>query len=441
MEVYHLYEGIPRFILAGIIILLYCELLDKKVDKKIFIKGITTYTILGQLNQIGIYYFYYNNLLIARDVFSMLGSLSMVFLYTYITYGRYNYLNNIFVVTMASIITDTLVYMNTNILYFIFDKFFKVDSFGIVVLTISLILLLIPYFILKKSMKNISVLDIFNTDKIKYTVVGIQIILILIIYNPILTIYFSDSYLAMVLVTILPLILTSICLIIYAVIKTKEKSLELNNTIIKQQETYIKSLESMQEDIRKYNHDYKNLLAGALLQAEEGDYEGVRLYLKDVLKEFEEKLGKQINKNTQLKKINQNEVKGLLLSKMMKMEEKNVEFHLEVLNEVEKFNMKTMDLVRCLGILLDNAIEEVEKLEEKVIKLIILKEDITTIIVKNPTKEKVNIQKIYTQSFSTKGKKRGIGLVNYKEIIEKYQNVVRETSCTENEFNQIIKIG
>ena len=221
-----------------------------------------------------------------------------------------------------------------------------------------------------------------------------------------------------------------------------DQNKKTNETIMLQQESYISSLESMQEDIRKYNHDYKNLLTGALLQAEEGDYEGVQNYLQDVLDEFELKLGKQISKNTQLKKINSNELKGLILSKISEMEDKGIEFHLEVLNEVRKINMKSTDLVRCLGILLDNAIEEVERLEEKIISLVILQEEnITTIMVKNPVTKKVNIQSIYEDNFSTKGEKRGLGLSNYREIIENYENIVRETACTEEEFNQVLKIG
>ncbi|HHX67206.1 MAG TPA: histidine kinase, partial [Gallicola sp.] len=37
--------------------------------------------------------------------------------------------------------------------------------------------------------------------------------------------------------------------------------------------------------------------------------------------------------------------------------------------------------------------------------------------------------------------KRGLGLSNYKEIVENYENIVRETISTEREFNQILKIA
>lgn len=237
-------------------------------------------------------------------------------------------------------------------------------------------------------------------------------------------------------------ILLSIVLIISAFVILSNKNKKLKESMQLQQEEYIKSLEKMQGDIRKYNHDYKNLLTGALLQAEEGDYKGVQKYLQDVLDEFELKLGKQINKNTQLMKINSNELKGIILSKTSEMEERGIELQLEVLNEVDKINMKSTDLVRCLGILLDNAIEEVEKQEEKIIKLIILQEEkLTTLMVKNPVTEKINIQSIYEEGFSTKGEKRGLGLSNYKEIIENYENIVRETISTEEEFNHVLKIG
>ena len=307
----------------------------------------------------------------------------------------------------------------------------------------NLMYFLFNIFNIEKNNKKIPILYGIDGKKIKWFII-IYLIIETINYGPLRYILSGEKYYTrnMLYMEFLYFLVVTLGIFGYGLFGFVRKNLHLNETIILQQETYIKPLESMQEDIRKYNHDYKNLLTGVLLQAEEGDYDGVRLYLKDVFDEFEEKLGKQISKNTQLKKIKSNEVKGLLLSKMSKMEEFKIEFHLEVLNEVDRINMKTTDLVRCLGILLDNAIEEVEKLEEKVIKLVILQEEkVTTIMVKNPVTEKVNIQNIYEEGFSTKGEKRGLGLSNYKEIVENYENIVRETISTEREFNQILKIA
>lgn len=66
---------------------------------------------------------------------------------------------------------------------------------------------------------------------------------------------------------------------------------------------------------------------------------------------------------------------------------------------------------------------------------------INTVELEESVTEKVNIQSIYEDNFSTKGEKRGLGLSNYREIIENYENIVRETICTEEEFNQVLKIG
>ena len=445
MEIYHIYEGIPRFLILAIVVFKYFELLDKKLDSKTFIKGVILYTIFAQIAQIGIYYFYYNNLLVARDIFSTVFTIITVFGVPYLTFGKYRFLDNLVVIVVADLLVETFASINLFVIKYIIEDLLKsqlnIISANIMYFSV-LISVMIPCFLFWKKMKNISILEIFNTKKSKITIAILEMVLVLLVNNPFLEVYFKDKKLLHMVVYIIPMLIASIYIIIYALTTFSKKNTELRNTIMQQQEAYISSLESMQEDIRKYNHDYKNLLTGALLQAEEGDYEGVQNYLQDVLDEFELKLGKQISKNTQLKKINSNALKGLLLSKILKMEDKGIEFHLEVLNEVDKINMKSTDLVRCLGILLDNAMEEVEKIEEKIISLVILQEEnITTIMVKNPVTEKINIQSIYEDNYSTKGAKRGLGLSNYREIVENYENIVRETICTEEEFNQILKIG
>ena len=398
------------------------------LNKKLILKILISITILLTVDYLG---FLIGNLNIIT-LYILLYSLFDIMVFTVTLLGTSNIMLNFSKVLFIKCI---LLVIEVISIIFLFEILKQPDS------TTSLILLsiiitaigLLLYYLLRNVDLKIIFNDIFEIRYVKIIfVLSYLINYYFFIYNS------SKNSNVYLLTSSIYLIIIFMMFIYNYYIKNKE----LKETIILQQEEYIKSLESMQEDIRKYNHDYKNLLTGALLQAEEGDYEGVQNYLQDVLDEFELKLGKQISKNTQLKKINSNELKGLLLSKISEMEDKNIEFHLEVLNEVSKINMKSTDLVRCLGILLDNAIEEVIKLDEKIISLVILQEEnITTIMVKNPVTEKVNIQSIYEDNFSTKGEKRGLGLSNYREIIENYENIVRETICTEEEFNQVLKIG
>ncbi|QQK07242.1 sensor histidine kinase [Miniphocaeibacter halophilus] len=448
MKLINFFEGIPRFILFGIIILKYCELMYIKLEKKVFIKGLISFVFIMQLTQLGIYYLYYNDQLILRDIFSMVLYLFMTFFMVKILYGKIFHVDGLFTYILSSIILGVTNQFVVTIGVDIYEYLTNIYEDPLIInyifqLTVFLIMFG-AYRILLKKFGNIPILLAFDNKNFKILFIVFEMTKDILESSPIYYIITGDEFHGKIYkyITFSVHILIGLWIVIYGMKKYFEKNKKLNETIILQQETYINSLESIQEDIRKYNHDYKNLLTGALLQAKYGDYDGVRLYLKDVFDEFEEKLGKQISKNTQLKKIKSNEVKGLLLSKISKMEELKIEFHLEVLNEVDRINMKTTDLVRCLGILLDNAIEEVDKQEERIIKLVILQEEkVTTIMVKNPVTEKVNIQNIYQEGFSTKEDIRGLGLSNYREIVENYENIVRETISTEREFNQILKIA
>ena len=46
---------------------------------------------------------------------------------------------------------------------------------------------------------------------------------------------------------------------------------------------------------------------------------------------------------------------------------------------------------------------------------------------------------LFALGFSTKGRNRGIGLNNVKEILDKYENIILETEIEESTFRQIIR--
>nr|WP_301281819.1 GHKL domain-containing protein [Clostridium bornimense] len=100
--------------------------------------------------------------------------------------------------------------------------------------------------------------------------------------------------------------------------------------------------------------------------------------------------------------------------------------------------MDTIDFTRCMGIILDNAVEASIESEKKILNIAFINKNKSLIVVVENTFP-LNIPPIYKMfkyGFSTKGDNRGIGLSNLREITNKYQNVSLETVIKEDKFVQ-----
>ena len=76
--------------------------------------------------------------------------------------------------------------------------------------------------------------------------------------------------------------------------------------------------------MRRFRHDYKNMMSGMYLQAKEGNMEAVQNFIQDMTTDFDYQVGEQIRRLTQLGNIHMLEVKGLLLGKMEKMHQEQI---------------------------------------------------------------------------------------------------------------------
>ena len=85
--------------------------------------------------------------------------------------------------------------------------------------------------------------------------------------------------------------------------------------------------------------------------------EAVHNFIQDMTSDFDYQVGEQIRRLTQLGNIHMLEVKGLLLGKMEKMQQEQISCELEVSRPFDRTRLRTTDLCRCLGILIDNAID------------------------------------------------------------------------------------
>lgn len=254
--------------------------------------------------------------------------------------------------------------------------------------------------------------------------------------------YLSEDSLITFNAALVLLVLFIFCLLIYlSYIRESRRKLKLQETLLLQQQMYVENLEEIQKEMRAFRHDYKNMLSSIYLCAEEGEVEAMKTYLKNMELDFDEKIGENIRKTTQLGNIHIIEVKGLLLAKLAEMNKKQITCNLEILYPITKLGIDTLDFNRCLGILLDNAIEAVEHTEHPVIDLILSnQENCITIVVKNPWYGKLALHSIWKEGYSTKGSNRGLGLTNYQNILAKYPNASPATQLKNNEFVQELKI-
>lgn len=219
------------------------------------------------------------------------------------------------------------------------------------------------------------------------------------------------------------------------------RKLQVQQDTIAQQQLYEQDLENIRREVRAFRHDYKNLLAGLSQQAGQGELEGLRRTLSELDAGFDLRLGRKIQTSTQIGNLQIPEVRSLLLSKLTAMQGKEIEYRLEVLYPVVAVGMDVWDFVRCLGILIDNAMEAAPDAEQPWVEIVLLARDGRVFLrVSNSYANIIEPEKMWSDGWSTKGTGRGLGLSSYQRILENYANASPCTSWENGVFVQELTV-
>lgn len=233
--------------------------------------------------------------------------------------------------------------------------------------------------------------------------------------------------------------------IMYILFTSIKKELELKNKQGLQDNLneYTHNLEKLYTDMRKFKHDYTNILSSMLGYMESNDMEGLKKHFNENIVPLGRKMEVNNFKLGVLRNIKIPEIKGILSSKLIMAQGLGIDTHLEVTEVIDNINMDILDISRVIGILLDNAIEATQKCGKPFIKLAIInKKYYVVIIISNSCTEFIpSMHKIYEKGFSTKGNNRGLGLNILKDITNKYKNVYVDTAIQNGEFKQQLEIG
>lgn len=200
---------------------------------------------------------------------------------------------------------------------------------------------------------------------------------------------------------------------------------------------YTEQLETNYNDMRKFRHDYINILSSmsSLIQTE--DIESLKSYFNTTILGTKDLLVQNSFKLEMLSNIQIQSVKGLIATKLFKAQELGHDVKFEAMSPIISLAMDELDLCRCIGILIDNAIES--GTNEKINVAFIQHDNAISFVVQNTFKNNLTpISRYFESGYSTKGDNRGLGLSNLKNIVDPYANVHLDTDVDGTRFTQEI---
>lgn len=237
-------------------------------------------------------------------------------------------------------------------------------------------------------------------------------------------------------------ILIGVCILLTRMI-VKETNMRNQQAQYERLTEYTENLEQMYTNMQKFRHDYINILLSMSEYIRSRDIDKLEQYFNNNIMPISTSMKSNSYKLGSLHNLKMQELKGIISSKIIKAQELKIDANVEVVEPVEHINMEPVNLCRCVGIILDNAIEEAIHCERPFVHVALVKRGGSTLIVVSNSSRPTTpeLHKIYEKGFSTKGENRGLGLNNLREIVASCNNVTLDTQILDGKFTQVLDIA
>ena len=310
------------------------------------------------------------------------------------------------------------------------------------------VVLLLTYFVIKKIIFYFHLeLNYFDKDylysffkKVIFAFFALQILLFI---SDIVSNYVHFNSFGSILATIVFICLLLIFFAMNAKKVQVEREIALNQKKFEQEhlQTYTDEIVALYNEIRGFRHDYAGMLVSMQIAIDSKDLQEIDRIYKEVLVKANQKLRSDKYTYFDLNNIEDSALRSLIAQSIVYARNKDVEFTLEVKDIITRLSIDLLDLVRIMSVLLNNAVEGAAESYLKQMEVAVIKMDLETVIViQNSCKYTMTpSEDLFELGFSTKGRNRGIGLNNVKEILDKYENIILETEMEDSKFRQIIR--
>ncbi len=293
---------------------------------------------------------------------------------------------------------------------------------------------------IKKSNFNLSFFDNLDRQTLKIIYLNVFIGICVIIVHLVTSYLYIDIIPLSITIFNFALLVAFLSISIYSfsrIITLANTKRDLQNA-----EEYNRSLEILYDKVKGFKHDSENIVSTIDGFIDNDDMDGLKVYFKGVKTDY------NITKNLSVlnpRTINNPGIYSLLNNKYFTATNLGITFDIHYFLDLSEFNINLYEFSRILGVLLDNAIEEAEKCDEKTIHVNFIKSHVQNkaiITVENTyTNKDVDLNKIFEKGYSSKENHYGIGLWEVNKYISKTKNMTLTPSKTDKFFKQTLIIA
>ncbi|MDS4053074.1 quorum-sensing sensor histidine kinase AgrC [Staphylococcus capitis] len=252
----------------------------------------------------------------------------------------------------------------------------------------------------------------------------------------------SDSLSLYAILLVALIVFLSVVILIMSTFTLREMKYKRNLEEIETYYEYTLRIESINNEMRKFRHDYVNILSTLSEFIREDDMQGLKKYFNEQIVPMKDNMKTRSIKLNGIENLKVREIKGLITTKILQAQEKAIPISIEVPDEIDKIEMNTIEFSRISGIILDNAIEASEALDDALIQIAFInnEESVTFIVMNKCSDDTPKIHELFEEGFSTKGDNRGLGLSTLKELTDQNENVLLDTVIENGYFVQKVEI-
>ena len=231
---------------------------------------------------------------------------------------------------------------------------------------------------------------------------------------------------------IILLVMASLFVIIYNEYLSNVKSkyeVQKQQTQIQNDTRYMNEIEAHYNELRRFRHDYQNMLISIDEYLKTDDLKGLREYYQKNLEPVSNRVLKEKYSLEDLSRVKVKSIKSILFSKLSYAQSQEIEVHFDLKEPLTDITVNELDLDIALGIMLDNAIEaSVGHTDGEIMSAIFIEKNSTVFLIQNNVFEQLPpLWKLKETGYSTKGKNRGIGLNSLSKIVNRNENMILET--------------